>query len=519
MKSSTTHPTVAELLDSFTDAAPERRDARYGRLVGALWNDGALTGLALPAVPALVARLEEVDDGLRGYLAVLLGLLAEAEFPATDGEVSAAVRRGLDLYLDLLGRGANGQPSTLALLYLLAHFPGDRERVLAVAEKLSLDQEDLTRTDRILRRPDRDNPDLGRVWPSPSVWALDDGERDFDQAWIRELSDAQFLRNWQNDTRTLMGHSGAKAYWAVLNGPPKVVATPSVPAGETLRAASTGSGAELFARHADAFRCPNCHGPLSFGGDGDGGVRCAGCDTAFPIANGILDLFPGTRGSEVADDVTADLLQKLAAMPTMGLYYEAVLRPAFLRAIGSNWGGAVTLADEDAHIAEHVSPVDGPVLDLGAGAGRWTAVLAEAVGAERVIALDVGVPMLTALRARLPRVPAILGSGGTLPFGDATLGAAMCWNALQAFPDEAAAAIAEVGRCLRPGGTFTLMTFRWSPDPVYRHFQRGHHFPNHEDGLRLLELDDVRTWLAEAGMTVRAESGPGTFVFVTAERT
>ncbi|MFF5207154.1 class I SAM-dependent methyltransferase [Streptosporangium sp. NPDC000396] len=510
MSVSTTHSTVVELIDSFAGATPDRLDAEFQRLAGALWNDGDLTDLALSAVPALVARLDQVDDDRKGYLAILLGLLAEAEYPAADGEVSAAVRQGLDRYLDLVSRSVKGQPLSLALFYLLAHFPEDRERVLSAASALDIDSDDLGRLDRALQRLDPDNPVLGRVFPSPSVWTLDDTEREFDQAWTKTLTPAQIAHNWENDTRTVLGHAGGKAYWAVCNGTPEAAGSPSVPARDIVRTAPSGPAVDIFTRHADAFRCTNCRSRLDFQ---QSGVRCTGCASTYPVANGVLNLFASVRDDE------DDFLLKLSEIPTMGLFYEAVARPAFLRVSGSNWGGLVTRSDEDAYIAEHVRPVDGPVLDLAAGAGSWTATLAKAVGAERVIALDVNPAMLTVLRGRLPEVPSVLASASNLPFGDATLGAVLCWNALQAFPDDAPAAIAEVGRCLRPGGTFTIMTFRMSSDRVARYFQAAHRLPQHAEGLRLFELDELKGWLAKAGLTVREESGPGTFVFITAERT
>jgi hypothetical protein len=62
------------------------------------------------------------------------------------------------------------------------------------------------------------------------------------------------------------------------------------------------------------------------------------------------------------------------------------------------------------------------------------------------------------------------------------------------------------------------MTFRRSDDPVYRYFQSAHRFPQHQGGLQLFDRDEVGRWLADAGFTVREESGPGTFVFLTAVR-
>jgi SAM-dependent methyltransferase len=511
----TAHSSVAELLDSFTAAPADRLDDDFRRLVDALWRDGEPTDLTLSAASLLAARFADLDERRQGYLAVLLGLLAETDRPGSAGPVTAAIRPHLGEYLDLWRRSSTGQPLSLALQYLLAHFPEDRERILAVAGDLDLPADDLSRLDRALESLDPDHPVLGRVFPSPSVWALDDSERQFDQGWINALSSAQVEENWRKDTRMVLGHAGAKAYWSVRNGAPVPWASDSIPPRDSRPATSAAAG---FSRHAQAFRCPDCGGQLEFQANGAG---CVSCPMAYPISGGVLNLTAGVRREAAGGDsagAVADFQFKLAEMPSMGFFYEAYARPNFLRISGANWGGAVTPADEDAYIAEHVDPVDGPVLDLAAGAGRWTEVLADAVGGERVIALDLNPPMLSVLRARLPEVPAVMASARTLPFADASLGAVLCWNALQAFPDDAAAAIAEVGRCLRPGGTFTIMTFRRSDDPIYRYFVTCHHFPQNSDGLRLLDLEELKGWLTDAGLEVRAESGPGTFVFITAER-
>jgi ubiquinone/menaquinone biosynthesis C-methylase UbiE len=190
--------------------------------------------------------------------------------------------------------------------------------------------------------------------------------------------------------------------------------------------------------------------------------------------------------------------------------------------MGSNWDSGITPAIEDAYIADRLraaaaARADGPILDLGAGAGRWTWVVAEAVGADRVIALDLNDAMLYWLRGRLPQVAAVRASALELPIADGSLTAANFWNALQAMPD-AAQAIAEIGRCLRPGGVLTLMTFRFADDPVYRYFQHSHIFPAAPEGYLLFEPQEIRSWLAAAGLSVVEESGPGTFVFITAKR-
>lgn len=502
---------VTDLIDSYVTAQPEGRDAAYRDLVNAVWNDGQLTDLSVGAVPTLLEQFDQVDDRRLGELAVLLGLLVEAEDPATDGELTRAVHKGLDQFLELWSASSPDQPLFFALQYLLAHFAGDRERILAVGNGLSLETDDLSRFDRALQELDPTRPVLGRVFPSPGVWEMDQSVREFDDAWIKTLTPEKVRQNWREDTRTVIGHLGAKAHWAVTNDQaPRPWESDSIPPRGSIPA---DADVELFTARGVVIRCPDCTSPIGFDQDG---ARCQRCAIGYPLTGGILNLTAGVRAD--AEDKPADLLFKLTEIPTMGHFYEAYARPNFLRLCGSNWDGVVTPADEDAYIAEHVDPVDGPVLDLAAGAGRWTETLARAVGADRVIALDPLVPMLTTLRGRLPDVPAIVAGGSRLPFEDASLGAALCWNALQAFPQDAEAAIKEVGRCLRPGGTFSIMTFRNSTDPVYRHFVGSHYFPQHSGGLHLLDLDDVKSWLYAAGLTIRAESGPGTFVFITAER-
>ncbi|MCI0384729.1 class I SAM-dependent methyltransferase [Streptomyces sp. CNQ085] len=512
-----TPPTAADLLGAFSQAPGERLGEEFLRLAGAVWSPGGPVDGAADRIPELVAALDEGDARRTGYLTVLLGLLAESEYrdhPAGDGPVRAAVRQGLDRYLELLGRSGPATPLTLALVYLLAHFPEDRVRVLAAAstEELALDEHDLTRLERTLRPLDPHAPDLGRCWPSPAAWNLNDDERSFDQEWIRTLTPEQTAANWDNDTRTVLAYAGMRAYWAVRHGS---VNETSYPAPAVTATTAGELGPEAFARHADALRCPSCAGRL----DCADGVRCTSCTASFPLARGLLDLSRGTTQSQASEeDDTADLLQKLAAMPSMGVYYETVLRPAFLRIAGLNWDDAVTPADEDAYLRTHTRPVDGPVLDLCAGAGRWTAVLEGAVGTERLIAQDLGLPMLTALRRALPQVPAVVASALTLPYADASLGAVNCWNALQAFPEQADTAIAEIGRVLKPGGTLTLLTFRWADDPVDRYFQGAHYFPSRPAGMLLFEPEQIRGWLADAGLTIRHQSGTGSFVFITAER-
>lgn len=518
--------TVAGPLTAFREAGSDALAEVFSRLIGTFWTEGVLNdpASAREAVPDLVAAWDGADAAHRGYLAIGLGLFVEAEYPVLDGPVATAVRQGLDPFLAEVRGTTAVTPLTLALVYLLSHFPDERARVLPAFSRVPLDPDDRTRLDRGLTRLDLLDPDLGRAWPSPFDWDIDERERDSDRAWIRTLTPEQITTTWDDDTRTLWATAGAKALWSVANGLPAPI--PIVDPSPYWRAPHEAAGAAdgtMFGRHEAALRCPSCGSVLTFQ---DKGARCQDCSTFYPVVlGGILDLSRRERSgagvSDAAEDVEADVLQNAAVMSAMGQHYEVGLRPAFLRIMGQNWDGGVTPAIEDAYIADRLraaaARADGPILDLGAGAGRWTWVVADAVGADRVIALDLNDAMLYWLRGRLQRVTAVRASALELPIADGSLTAVNFWNALQAVPD-AAQAVAEIGRCLRPGGVLTLMTFRWADDPVYRYFQHSHIFPGAPEGYLLFEPRELRSWLAAAGLSVVEESGTGTFVFLTAKR-
>ncbi|MDG6110110.1 methyltransferase domain-containing protein [Dactylosporangium aurantiacum] len=447
---------------------------------------------AEPAVPALIAALRTTTGPRGAAVALLLGLLAEAP-----GErVRAAVHRGFTDYLEVLAeRGRDSRAELLALTFLVAHFPQERDAVLAATAGLPLPAGDRARLRRCLDPLDPQDPELTRIWPDPTHWrALPPAEREFDRAWMVQAPAGMMRTAYELDTRSLLAYSGAKALWAAEHGGEEPTGTdPDL----RLPAATAGTG-PAYAAHLAAMRCPSCEGGLVLD---SGAVACTACGTVFPADGGTVDLSLGV--GDPHEPMTKNV----------PLCYSEI-RSAFLRWKGTNWGGAVSVQDEDEYLRGAVRPVDGPILDLAAGTGRWTAVLAETHGADRVIALDLSAAMLRQVHAGLPDVATVRGSALNLPFRDASLGAVNIWNALQSLPDQAAA-IAEVGRCLRPGGTFTLMTFRPSTDPLYRVFQTA---PFGVIPVALSAPEDLRAWLTAAGMTLVSQWTPGSFVFITAVR-
>jgi SAM-dependent methyltransferase len=97
------------------------------------------------------------------------------------------------------------------------------------------------------------------------------------------------------------------------------------------------------------------------------------------------------------------------------------------------------------------------VLDLGAGTGKLTAVLAE-LGAV-VTAVEPDAAMLAELRRRYPRVLALHGSAETIPLPDASVDAVLCGQSMHWFDMDRA--VPEIARVLVPGGPLAGM---WNAD-------------------------------------------------------
>jgi SAM-dependent methyltransferase len=95
------------------------------------------------------------------------------------------------------------------------------------------------------------------------------------------------------------------------------------------------------------------------------------------------------------------------------------------------------------------------VLDLGAGTGLLTDALLAA--GHEVVAVDLSPGMLDQLRARLPRVEAVIGGAERIPLPDAGVDAVVAGQAAHWF--DPAPAAAELRRVLRPGG---VVGFVWN---------------------------------------------------------
>jgi SAM-dependent methyltransferase len=194
--------------------------------------------------------------------------------------------------------------------------------------------------------------------------------------------------------------------------------------------------------------------------------------------------------------------------------YERYLRPVFVRSMGRNWDQSLTPADEDRYFLDHIKLDKGPLLDLACGAGRWTRTLVNQFGNDRVVGLDLSYASLRKCRSVVPDILYLRGNAWHLPFAENTLEAVNCSNSLQLIPNTAQV-LKEVGRTLRPGGTFTCFTYRKSLPGNYRRFQ---HTLERILSIQAFDQKDIERWLAAGNMEPVDISGPNLVLLITARK-
>ena len=141
-------------------------------------------------------------------------------------------------------------------------------------------------------------------------------------------------------------------------------------------------------------------------------------------------------------------------------------RLAYLLSFGQDrrWRGAVV---------DRVAAA-GPrrVLDVATGPAGIALALAARTGA-RVAGVDLNEPMLRAGAANVrrtgqqERIGLVAGRADRLPFTDGSFDAVV-FSYLLRYVDDPAATVAELARCLRPGGTLASLDFYVPPHPVWR---------------------------------------------------
>ncbi len=159
------------------------------------------------------------------------------------------------------------------------------------------------------------------------------------------------------------------------------------------------------------------------------------------------------RGERVARDV-------FVGLPA---HYD---RLAYLLSFGQDrrWRRAV--------VNRTAAAAPGLVLDVATGPAGIALAIADRTGAD-VVGVDLNEPMLRAglARTRRPgqrgRVRLAVGRADQLPFPDASFDA-VSFSYLLRYVDDPAATVAEMARCVRPGGTLASLEFMVPPQPGWR---------------------------------------------------
>ena len=183
----------------------------YRVLAAVVTRDNWPAEQAAPLARTLTGTLGQAGGRDRARIILILGVLAERAPGARD-----TVRECLGIYLGLLAAAPCGSPEYLALLYLLAHFPEDRPRIMAAAGKhAAADPHGISRLERTLRQPDLSDPETanaaGRSWPSPAFLAVTREELDATAAGRRAQPAGQILASWNADTAALLAYAGGLA--------------------------------------------------------------------------------------------------------------------------------------------------------------------------------------------------------------------------------------------------------------------------------------------------------------------
>jgi hypothetical protein len=208
---------VPELLRDLISADEAQVSASFDSLVKTVLNHDTPIGITLATIPFLIDMMHLPATKLHARLALLLGALAE--FSPNGSSVSPFVekeRLGMPVYLRL-AEGSRKQPGLeLALQYLFAHFPADKERILAVFGD-ALDSEGATSLERCLSQFDYENPasvaQIGLGWPSPSRWHLTESETEMNRRWRAplHLTRENAMHLWHLETQAILAYMGARA--------------------------------------------------------------------------------------------------------------------------------------------------------------------------------------------------------------------------------------------------------------------------------------------------------------------
>jgi SAM-dependent methyltransferase len=198
------------------------------------------------------------------------------------------------------------------------------------------------------------------------------------------------------------------------------------------------------------------------------------------------------------------LAQLSNVVPPTPQLYERVWRRRSLSLLSPR---RFPIDEELGELVDAVRPATGQVIvDVACSEGLYARTLA-AEGAS-VIAVDHSLPFLRRTRQRADalsrRVSPVRALAQHLPVRDASVDAVVMGGSLNEIGDQAAA-IAEMGRVLKPGGSWFCMCLLPATRPVGRAAQ----MLVRPSGISFPTLDDIEGWCGAAGLEVTSSRADG----------
>lgn len=202
----------------------------------------------------------------------------------------------------------------------------------------------------------------------------------------------------------------------------------------------------------------------------------------------------------------------------LGAAYSAYMeRPRLSRVLGRAFWGGDTKAYYESMAAIGEAPEGGTIVDCPCGAGPAFRAL-DAGREVRYVAADLSPAMLRRARERaakrgLSGIEFVESKAEELPLEDASADLFLSFWGLHCFPDPAAA-VAEIGRVLKPGGRLVGASFVRGPSLRQRLMLRPHKGDFGPMGTEA----DLLAWLSAAGLELTGKKRSGLYMFFEARR-
>ncbi|KAJ0975070.1 hypothetical protein J5N97_017035 [Dioscorea zingiberensis] len=187
-------------------------------------------------------------------------------------------------------------------------------------------------------------------------------------------------------------------------------------------------------------------------------IECNTCNKVYCGNDAYLDLT--LSGGTMDYDETMPLATELFRNPLVSFLYERGWRQNFV------WGGFPGVEREFKMAKDFLEPTTGGnIIDASCGSGLFSRLFAKSGMYSLVIALDYSENMLRQCyeftnQENIPKENLLLirADISRLPFVSGSIDAVHAGAALHCWPSPSAA-VAEIGRILRPGGVFVATTF------------------------------------------------------------